>query len=280
MSERNRIQNKEIIVDGVKITYRIGGSSNGKPPLVMVHGTAGNIDTHFGFLFPMMELRQRVIGINLSEPNCGTLELEHLVSQVLAVIEVESPSRPVSLLGYSLGAVVAAKTAAKLGDKIANLILVAGWLKTDTHQKFRNHVWKSLRKQNSESLTEFMTFCSFSPFYMKTRTVEELRASAAKLKINEFNEKQMNLSLQVNIENDCPLILAKTLVIGCSEDMAVPVHHSKSLFGAIDNASYTEIPSGHAVIHERPAELFYHVDCFLKYPGSYPIGEIIPAQKP
>lgn len=280
MSDKSNTQEKKVTVDGVEVFYRTGGPSNGKLPLVMIHGTAGSIDAHFGFLYPMMELRQPVIAINLSEPKGDSIELEQFVAQVLAVIEAEAPNGPVSLLGYSLGSVVAAKTAALLGEKIADLILVCGWLKTDTHQKFRNHVWTSLQKQGSESVVEFMTFGAFSPFFMKNKTVEELRAGAARLKITPFIEKQMDLNARVDIEDDCPTIKSRTLIIGCSDDLMVPVHHSKSLFGAIDNASYTEIPSGHAVVHERPAELFYHVDCFLKYPGSYPVGEIIPAQKP
>ncbi len=277
---QNQAEDKRITVDGVEITYRTSGPVNGRRPLVLVHGTAGSIDSHFGFLFPMMAFRQRVIGINLAEPRAEKAELEHFAAQVSAVIEAEVPDGTVTLLGYSLGAPIAAKTAALLGDKVQNLILVAGWVKTDTHQMLRNLVWKTLQKEGSPLVKNFMTLTAFSPFHMKSRSLEEMLAGTAKLKITPFIEKQMDLAARVDITADCEAIKAKTLVVAMSEDFAVPRHHSKLLFGAIENASYTEINTGHAVVHERPAELFYHVDRFAKNPESYPVGEIIPAQKP
>lgn len=126
----------------------------------------------------------------------------------------------------------------------------------------------------------FMTFTAFSPFHMKSRTVEEMLAGTEKLKITSFIEKQMDLNARVDITEDCERIKAKTLVVAMSDDFAVPKHHSKMLFGAIENATYTEVSAGHAVVHERPAELFYHVDRFCKNPAVYPLGEIVPPQNP
>jgi pimeloyl-ACP methyl ester carboxylesterase len=274
------MEEKRIVVDGVEVSYRTSGPINDRLPLVLVHGTAGNIDSHFGFLFPMMAFRQRVIGINLAEPKADRIELEHFAAQISAVIQAEVPDGAVTLLGYSLGAPIAAKTAVALGDKVANLILVAGWMKTDTHQKLRNHIWTTLLKEGSPMVKTFMTLTAFSPFHMKSRTVEEMLAGTTKLKITSFIEKQMDLNARIDISEDCEKIKAKTLVVAMSDDFAVPAHHAKTLFGAIENASYTEVSAGHAVVHERPAELFYHVDRFCKKPEVYPVGEIVPAQKP
>jgi pimeloyl-ACP methyl ester carboxylesterase len=276
----NKSEEKFVTVDGVEISYRTSGPVNDRLPLVLVHGTAGSIDSHFGFIFPMMAFRQRVIGINLAEPKTDKVELEQFVAQISAVINAEVPKGSVTLLGYSLGAPIAAKTAYALGDKVANLILVAGYMKTDTHQKLRNHIWTTLQKEGSPAVKAFMTLCAFSPFHMKSRTMEEMLAGTAKLKITPFIEKQMDLNSRIDIVADCEKIKAKTLVVALSDDFAVPKHHSKMLFGTIENASYTEVGTGHAVVHERPAELFYHVDRFCKNPADYPVGKIIPAQKP
>ena len=73
---------------------------------------------------------------------------------------------------------------------------------------------------------------------------------------------------------------ARTLVVGLLEDFSCPRHHSKAMFGTIVNASYTEIATGHAVVHERPAELYYHVNRFCNDQDLYPIGKIVPAPKP
>ncbi|WP_172330031.1 alpha/beta fold hydrolase [Mangrovicoccus sp. HB161399] len=265
---------------GTEIRYRVAGPDNGRLPLVLVHGTAGSIDGHYGYIFPMMAYRQKVIALDWSEPAGGTLELSDLVAQVRAVIEAECPGQPVQLMGYSLGAVVAAQLAAEMGERIATLILAAGWLKTDTHQKMRNRVWRQLRDQDSASITEYMTFCAFSPAFMKLKTVEEMAGAAQMLKMSPFVDRQMDLNTRIDIAAACETIAAKTLVIGCTFDMMVPRHHSKQLFGAIEDARYAEIPSGHAVVHERAAELFHYVDRFTRDPDEFPAGTIIPAQKP
>lgn len=270
----------EVLVDGVTVHYRVAGPHNDRLPLVLVHGTAGSIDGHFGYIFPMMAFRQRVIALDLAEPAGDRLDLSQLTAQVRAVIAAEVPDQPVSVLGYSLGAVVAAQMAAEMGTQIANLILVAGWLKTDVHQALRNQVWRALYQVGAASITEYMTFCAFSPAFMNARDLATMTAAAGMVQITPFVAKQMDLNARIDIAAAAETITARTLVIGCSQDMMVPKHHSKQLFGAIPDARYTEIPSGHAVVHERAAELFHHIDQFTRAPQTYAAGTIIPAQKP
>lgn len=280
MLDEAEYQDGSVTVDGVTVRYRVAGPDNGRTPLVLVHGTAGSIDAHFGYIFPMMSYRQRVVALDWSEPEGETVELAHLVAQVRAVLDDAVPEGPITLLGYSLGACVAAKVAAELPGRVENLILVAGWLKTDIHQTMRNRVWRRLRDENSPSIAEYMTFCAFSPAFMNMKTLEDMVGAAGMLKMSPFVDKQMDLNTRIDIAADCETITAKTLVIGCTFDMMVPKHHSKLLFGAIEDARYTEIPSGHAVVHERAAELFHHIDTFTRAPDTYPAGTIIPAQKP
>jgi pimeloyl-ACP methyl ester carboxylesterase len=277
---KDQAVDKTIMVDGVEVAYRVAGPENDRLPLVLVHGTAGNIDSHFGFLFPMMAFRQRVIGINLADPGTDQIEIEQFAAQVSAVINVEVPDGKVTLLGYSMGSPIATKTAHMLGDKVANLILVAGYMRTDTHQKLRGHIWLSLYKEGNPLVKNFMSFNAFSPFHMRSRSLDDMLAGTAKMNITPFIAKQAELNTRVDVVAECEAIQAKTLIIGLSEDFSCPKHHSKAMFGAIINASYTEIATGHAVVHERPAELFYHVNRFCNDPKCYPVGKIVPAPKP
>lgn len=274
----------QVTVDGVTVTYRLAGPNTGpdtdRLPLVMVHGTAGSIDGHYGYIFPMMAYRQRVVALDLAEPPGAGLELSQLVAQVKAVIAEACPDTPVTLMGYSLGAVVAAQAAAELPGKVANLILVAGWLKTDIHQRLRNRVWRGLRDRNDPQIAEFMTFCAFSPAFMAIRPLEDMVAAAGMLKLTPFVDRQMDLNARIDIAAAAESITARTLVIGCTHDMMVPRHHALQLFGAIADARYAEIPAGHAVVHERAAELFHHIDRFTRDPGAHAAGAIIQAQEP
>lgn len=269
-----------VTVDGTNVSYFTQGKPSKRAPLIMVHGTAGSTDGHYGYLFPILATRQQVISIDLADPGTKSLSVDQLVAQVTAIIDAVSPNAPVSLMGYSLGAVIAAATAAKLQNRIENLILVAGWMKTDTHQAMRNRMWQTMRDENSTAITQFMTFCAFSPAFHKMHTLDEMVSAACMLELTDFVDKQMALNATIDISEQVSTISAATLVLGCTSDMMVHRNHSKALFGAINNARYGEIPSGHGVVHERPAEIFSYVDSFLKAPNSHPAGTRISTPKP
>ena len=271
-----------VFVDGTAVPYHSAGTSEGeRPVLVMVHGSTGSTDSHYGYLFPMLAFRQRVVSIDLTQPaQGGPLTLEQLVQQVCAVIDQVSSGKPVSLMGYSLGAVVAAAVAAERPDGVRNLMLVAGWMKTDAHQQLRNGIWRELRDTGSDAIRSYMVFCAFSSGFIAARTQQELDGMADKITLDDFVDQQMDLNSRVDIVYQVPKIRATTLVVGCTQDQMVPRTHSLQLFGAIDDARYTEIDSGHAVVFERPAELLRLVDNFLRDPSANPAGSVIPASRP
>ena len=272
-------QEGAVVVSGAEVRYQVAGAADGRPTIVLVHGTTGSVARHFAYLFPMLGYHHRVVGIDLAD-TAGTLSVDTLVEQVAAVIDAAVPEGPVTLVGYSLGAVIAAAAAARPGAKIENLVLVAGWMKTDNQQAFRNRVWQRLCGEQSSALKEFMIFCAFSPSFMALRTVDDVAAIAAGLEITPFVERQMDLNGRIDISGVLPDVRARTLVVACTQDLMVPVHHSKALFGAIDDARYTEINCGHAVVHERPAELFRLINGFSADPSAYAAGTIIPAHEP
>jgi pimeloyl-ACP methyl ester carboxylesterase len=271
-----------VFVEGVEVPYHVAGSpDNTQPILVMVHGSTGSTDSHFGYLFPLLAFRQRVVSIDLVAPATGqSLRLEDLVAQVIAVIDAVAGKAPVSLMGYSLGAVVAAAVAAERPGSVANLVLVAGWIKTDAQQRLRNRIWHDLRSAEIEAIRNFMVFCAFSPNFVAARTTDELRGMAEKINLNAFVDQQMALNSDIDISDRVGNIQATTLIVGCSHDMMVPKNHSLQLFGAIDDARYTEIESGHGVVFERPAELLRLIDTFLRNPSAFEAGSIIPAARP
>ena len=83
------VETHEVEVNGTTVTYHEAGQSNRDyPPIVMVHGSSGSTAGHFGFLFPMLATRHRVISIDLANPiKAGEpLELTMLEEQVVAVI--------------------------------------------------------------------------------------------------------------------------------------------------------------------------------------------------
>ncbi|MWV60744.1 alpha/beta fold hydrolase, partial [Rathayibacter sp. VKM Ac-2754] len=66
------------------------------------------------------------------------------------------------------------------------------------------------------------------------------------------------------------------LVVGCSADSVVGIEGAEALLGAIDDARYAVVDSGHAVLAERPAELLALLEHFLADPHGDPAGSVLP----
>ena len=271
-------------VNGVEITYYDSEDTRNHPDdvLVMVHGTAGSTAAHFGFLYPVLASRQRVVSIDWSQVDPDRrLELEDLVEQVTATIKQLLPGRKVVLLGYSLGAVVTAKIAAEHPDLVKRLILVAGWVRTDLQQILRNDVWQALRAAGDEqALRTYSTFCAFGGPFLATKTMADVQPGMAAMTFDDFGDQQMELNRRIDITAEAESISVPTLVVSCVHDQMVPTRHQLALFGAIKDSRFVEIPTGHAVVFERPSELSHHIQQFMDKPEQYDAGTIIPTPKP
>lgn len=273
-----------IDIDGVAVTYYDSEDTRNHPDdvLVMVHGTSGSTASHFGFLYPVLASRQRVIAIDWAQVHPDRpLELDDLVGQVAETIRRLLPGRRVVLLGYSLGAVVTAKLSADHPELVERLILVSGWARTDLQQILRNDVWQALRRSgNDQALREYSTFCAFGGPFLSGRTREDMQPGMDAMDFNSFGDQQMELNRRIDITTEVETITAPTLVISCTHDQMVPTRHQLALFGAIENSRFVEIPTGHAVVFERPSELSHHIQQFLDAPEQYDAGTIIPTPKP
>ncbi|MGR6919878.1 alpha/beta fold hydrolase [[Actinomadura] parvosata] len=251
------------------------------PPIVLVHGTGGSTRSHFGFLFPMLAARQRVVAVDLATPQGPPEEgTARMAEQVQAVIEKVLPGRPVTLAGYSLGAVVAATAAGTRPDLVGGLVLMAGWLKTDAQQKLRNDVWRALRQSDAEALRRYQAFCAFSAPLLAMLSEGEIEALVSSFRTDDVMAAQMEINRHVDLTEIAPKITCPTLIVAGTDDLMTPFRQSKRLFGAIADARYTEITSGHAMVVERPAELVHLIAAFNADPNEYPAGATLPARRP
>ncbi|MCS5734510.1 alpha/beta fold hydrolase [Herbiconiux daphne] len=272
-----------IDVGGASVRWFAAGATSGPlPPVVLIHGTGGSTEGHFSFVFPMLARTQRVISVDLAPPpGNAELTVDDLERQVAAVVDREAPTGPVSVLGYSLGAVVAASYAAHHADRVQNLVLVAGWITTDTQQLLRQDVQQQLRGGDPVAFKKLSLLLAFGVPFLAKRSFDELATVAPPPSgTPEFLARLASLNRRIDIADEVAAIRAVTLVIGCTHDLMVPRHHSLALFGAIEDARYLELSSGHALVFERPAELHLAVRTFLSQPSRHPAGTVIPAEQP
>src|SRR5699024_9901947 len=179
----------------------------------------------------------------------------------LGVIEqLQLHEHRITLVGYSLGAVIASLVAAKQPQLITNLVLIAGWVQTDNQQLLRNQLSAHLAATDPEALAQFDVLAAFSGTYLASISDEQVVRIVANMQATSaFSAKQMELNRRISIAGVLGRISAATLVIGCEQDIMVPIRHQLQLVEAIAEAEFVSIDAGHAVVFERPAELASHI---------------------
>ncbi|MFB9859460.1 alpha/beta fold hydrolase [Paenarthrobacter aurescens] len=280
MSLYPNVREGNVVVDGAKVHFYDSGGV-GDPPVVLLPGLDGSATTDFWALFPMIAMTRRVITLDFNTSQHGqNLTFEDFVAQTEAVIEELSPGVPVALVGYSIGAVVAAAFAARHPALVSSLVLVAGWMRADRHQVINHGIWRHLLESESPILPDFTVYGSYSADYLRTRTERDYQEIAVRSQRTTVVARVLEIASSVDIEKEAHTIGAPTLVIGCTHDYTVDVNRSRELFGAIHNSRYAEIEAGHAVVQERPAELCMLIDTFVAAPYATSPGDIYARSQP
>jgi pimeloyl-ACP methyl ester carboxylesterase len=272
-----------IRVGSADVRYYDSGGANGRSgrPIVLLHGTGASAETDFWALLPMLSFRQRVIALDYCNPNAVEQpDLADFVAQCEAVIRLLSAAEPVILVGYSLGAAVAVATAAKAPELVAGLVTLGGWVATDNEQRLRNDLWLSMYDEGHfHDLARFLVFSGYGAPYLAKRSHTEINelvaAAATRLERVSGWRAQMQLNRQLDISEAAYNTSAPALVVGFRHDKVAPLHHSRLLFGAIEDARYVEVSMGHAGPTERPAELYWLIEQFGREPRALAAGSVL-----
>lgn len=228
--------------------------------VVLLHGTFGSTASHFGLVFPELARHRRVIGLDLQVGD--TLKLSDLTEQVGMLIDGLGLRDP-HLVGYSLGAVVAAAFAGIRADDVGKLVLLAGWACTDAHQQLRNDLWFRLRDSDEEALREFIALSVFGPEFLARMTPAQLAATKKNVRLTEVGDAQMKFNREVDIRDLARAITAETLVLSCAQDAMVPPHHQRELVELIEDSHLEFLAGGHGIVYEDPDAVTAAINEFL-----------------
>jgi pimeloyl-ACP methyl ester carboxylesterase len=186
--------------------------------IVLIPGFGGAAD--FDFLAPMLAREHEISVIEPTDP---------------VVTDADT-----ILVGYSLGAVVAAAHAAT--HPVACLILICGWTRP------------------SARLIDWTRHAHDAAFARHTMIGPESDRTPMLLPGRPAQVETLPVPQLGGI--GCP-----TLVIGATFDLVATAHESRLLHGGIADSRYVELATGHAALAERPAEVLSLVTAFAAQPS-------------
>jgi pimeloyl-ACP methyl ester carboxylesterase len=256
-------------VGDATVSYAVDGAG---PGLVLVHGTAASADANWAHLAARFASDRTVVrpdyaGSGETRDHGGRLELDELVAQVAGAAE-DAGAAPFDLVGFSLGAAVAASLAAQRPASVRSLVLLGGFASTtaDARSQLQFSLWRRLFDADRDALAGLGVLTGLSPAFLAGMTPAELEEAITESArtMPPGTGRQADLVLRVDITAQLASISAPTLVIGQARDHVVPVEHSRALHAAIPGAAYAELDTGHLGLVERPDLVAATIRAFLE----------------
>ena len=174
---------------------------------------------------------------------------------------------PFDLVGYSLGAGVAAFIAAEYPERVRSLVLISGFgYGADVWMKLQFDLWLNLVRTDRTALTRLLLLSGLSRDFLSnfdegtiTGIVDGFVASTDW----DNMDHSIQLDLDLDIREHARKIAVPTLSITARHDRIVPEFYSHQLAELTRGAQRSEIDSGHLSFLEQPAQLATTITNFL-----------------
>ena len=264
---------RTVIVGGVPVLCTLSGIDQGdSDPVVLLPGVGGTSASDFSFLLPLLARTRRVVAVDLNYGTAEATGLDGLLAQLAEVLRQVLPGRTVILVGFSVGATVAASFAAH-NPGVASLVLVTPVLRASNRHRLLAVLRSKLSASDPEAVRSLDVFAAHSAIFLDHHSPEPLLAGV-------ITAAQFELFANTDLTAVLARITVPTLVVGCTNDDLVGVEAARLLFASLPSARYAEIDSGHAVLVERPAEVLAIIREFVSHPVRHRAGSVLEAARP
>jgi pimeloyl-ACP methyl ester carboxylesterase len=256
-------------IEDSHVEYRAEGAG---PGLVLVHGAGLDADRNWGSVAARLSQGRTVVRPNYSGSGTtadrgGPLTLERLGRQVIASAWAVGAA-PFDLVGFALGAGVAAYIAATTPDLVRSLVLIAGFADAnDAGLRFQLQLRRDLAGRDRQTLARLMILNGHAPGFLSRLSDTQLEQKVAAI-VEDTNwpglMPQLNLELGLDLRHLLPGIACPTLVVVCEHDQAVPPFHGQALAATIPDAEIAVLPTGHLAAVEQPEALAAVLEGFVQ----------------
>lgn len=246
-------------IDGLAVGYELAGDDGA--PVLLLHGTTMS-HSAFDALRAAMpsDASYRYVMMDLPGSGESTVPDAPLTIEALAAhahrLMLELGHEQYHVVGFSIGALVAAVSAATQPAAVRSATLIAGWITADARMKATFELWRRLIATDPELFTRYALVDGF------TATAHELMAPILEAVVTisatalaPGSTAHIDLDLAVDISQYVGQITTPTLVIGGAEDRWVDIVHSHALGRAIVGARVEVLAAGHMMLAEQPAQV-------------------------
>ncbi len=239
-------------------------------PIVLLHGTSGQSED-WSQVVEELTRHRPVIRLNYAESVAGAdsanaPRVSDFADRVVATAGAGGTHR-FDLVGYSLGAAVAATVAAKHPEMVRSLVLVSGFsYGGDPRMRLQFDLWLHLARTDKIALTKLLLVSGLSREFLSgfdENTINGIIQGFVATSDWPLIEQNIRVDLAVDVREQAKKIKAPTLSITGKYDQIVPLFYTQELADLIPSAKRAEIPSGHLSFLEKPADLASAMMTFL-----------------
>ncbi len=247
-------------VNGVSLRYELSNANAAVPLLLLVHELGGCLESWDESL-PALQREFRTLrydqrGFGQSEKVSGTLVLDDMVGDIVALLDALSITGPVHVAGSALGAGIAAAFAARHPARVSRLVMQS--LVTRSNPATRESMLaRALEVERGGMRAQVQASLDRSYPAVLRDNQQRFETYRTRWITNDpYGFAAVNrMLLNMNIDAELGRIKAPSLLIGCQHDLLRPLALERELSKLIPGVRYVEAESGH-FMHVQTPELF------------------------
>lgn len=253
-------------VEGLTFRCLVAGPADAEP-LVLVHSLGSDLhlwdDIAPAFATTHRVFRYDLRGHGLSDCGPGECSIDDLARDLLALLAPVSP-RPATIVGISVGGLVALAAARRAPERVRRLVLCATAARLGTRESWSDRI-AAVAAHGLEPLADAIVARWFSPDFA-ARSPALVRGWRNRLtRTPAAGYAAVCAALRdADLRHDLAAVRAPALVLAGEHDLAAPPAAGRELAAGLPHARFTLLPgTAHLPPLEQPAALTTEILAFL-----------------